>query len=74
MLINVGYPHQWNYWKNIYIYKLWWSRVDGNRVMWKVETNVGQFSFFCENQLVSILTLCYENLIGSLIYNFFGGW
>jgi hypothetical protein len=25
--------------------KLLWSRVDGNRLGWKVETNVGQFSF-----------------------------
>jgi len=48
--------------------KLWWSRVDGNRLGWKVETSVGQFSFFCENSLVPILTLCYEKLIGYLIY------
>jgi hypothetical protein len=33
-----------------------------------VMTNVGQFSFFCENQLILVLTLCYENLIGSHIY------
>jgi hypothetical protein len=25
-------------------------------------------SHFCENRLVPVLTLCYENLIGSLIY------
>jgi hypothetical protein len=36
-----------------------------------VHTSVGRFSFFCENRLVLVLTFCYENLIGSLIYCFF---
>jgi hypothetical protein len=35
-----------------------------------VQTSVGRFSFFCENQTVPILTLCYENLINFLIYFF----
>jgi hypothetical protein len=35
-----------------------------------VLTRVGQFSFFCENCLILVLSWCYENLIGSLIYNF----
>jgi len=34
----------------------------------KVFTSVEWFSFFCENQLVLVFTLCYENLISSLIY------
>jgi len=33
-----------------------------------VLTNVGQLSFFCENQLISIITWCYENLINCLTY------
>jgi len=35
-----------------------------------VLTNVGQFSFFCENQLISVITWCYENLINCLTYIF----
>ncbi len=29
---------------------------------------LGGFHFFCENRLVPVLTLCYENLISYLIY------
>jgi hypothetical protein len=32
-----------------------------------VHTSVGPSSLFWENQLVSVLTWCYENLISSLI-------
>ncbi len=39
----------------------------------RVVTSVGWFSLFCENQLVPVLTSCYENLINSLIYFFWAG-
>jgi len=39
-----------------------------------VPASVGRFSFFCENRPVLVLSWCYENLIGSLIYILFLGW
>jgi hypothetical protein len=37
-------------------------------------TSVGRFSLFCENRLIPVLTACYENPIGSLIYYFCFFW
>jgi hypothetical protein len=34
-------------------------------------TSVGRFSLFCANWPVPVLTLCYENLIGSLLYYYY---
>jgi hypothetical protein len=37
-----------------------------------VRSSVGRFSLFCENRPVPILSWCYENPVGSLIYIYLG--
>jgi hypothetical protein len=46
------------------------NRSSSNTPMWRLM--LGSFCFFGESWLVSILTLCYKNLIGLYIYNSVG--